>query len=200
MTKLCPNIIWPVEKLPCQLLGIEPSPRTEGYRNKCEFSAGINSNGEAVWGFQSGRFVQGFATVEECESCLNIPEISKSIARNMTKLIRESIKGVHVPPYTKDTHEGFWRLVTVRNAESTKQVMVIVQTSSKPPVGVTVAEIQEIVKDHFKNSELLENYQLVNICWQIFDGLSNAAPADCPISVLIGPEKPIIVEKVLGLK
>lgn len=42
---------------------IVPSPNTEGYRNKCEFSIGVDEHGLATVGFLMGKYTEGITTI-----------------------------------------------------------------------------------------------------------------------------------------
>eukprot|EP00959_Pyramimonas_sp_CCMP1952_P185513 3878899-Pyramimonas_sp.AAC.1 len=43
-----------------------------GYRNKCDFSIGLNMQGEATVGFLLGNFKAGYTAIAEPIGCLNV--------------------------------------------------------------------------------------------------------------------------------
>jgi hypothetical protein len=47
--------------------------------------------------------------------------------------------------------------------------------------------------------DLPDDYRAVSLCWQEYNGVSNAAPVDLEISALVGPNPPVITERLLGL-
>lgn len=58
---------WPPnreKKFLCPALPIVPSPVINGYRNKCEFTIGVDVNGSPVVGMTCGKYVEGVTTVE----------------------------------------------------------------------------------------------------------------------------------------
>lgn len=67
--------------LPCQWLGIKPSPKVNGYRNKSEFAVGKNAAGERVVGFRLGSYVDGSVEVGGVDELPHIPENMKLAAR-----------------------------------------------------------------------------------------------------------------------
>jgi hypothetical protein len=124
-----PDLSWPLAQgdLPCPLLGIVPAPNPFYYRNKCEFTIGMGSDKQITVGFNAGRYVDGDLSVKAPDECLNVPEVSKFICRKFSELCRSQ-------PWTtfdKPTHMGFWRMLTVRTACSTRQAMLIVQVQSQ---------------------------------------------------------------------
>jgi tRNA (uracil-5-)-methyltransferase len=74
----------------CPLEGIVPSPTIDGYRNKCEFTIGVDVNKVAVVGMTCGKFVEGITAVEAPDECKNTPKVAISCARLMTQFVRNS--------------------------------------------------------------------------------------------------------------
>ena len=186
--------------------GMEPSPVTEGYRNKCEFTIGLDENGEITVGFNVGRFVEGHCAVNASDDCLNIPKIAKVLAKKFGNFLSEPIDGVVLAPWDKTAHTGFWRLLTIRNSVNTREVLILVQTKSETGyANIDTRRIQNLVKSFFANLSLADDpevaeYRIVSLSWQLHDSVSNAAPLDCPIYALIGPDPPVLTERLLGLE
>ncbi|KAG1674637.1 tRNA (uracil-5-)-methyltransferase A [Nymphon striatum] len=132
----------------CQFLGLKPSPTTEGYRNKCEFTIGYQPTNEKsdnklpTIGFRLSRYSAGSMAVVEPDECFNIDEKMKIITKTFQNYIRQSDK----IPFCAETHVGYWRQLTVRTTK-TKDIMAIIvmhpQTMSEEELD---EEKKEIVK------------------------------------------------------
>ncbi|CAM8879173.1 unnamed protein product [Rhodiola kirilowii] len=150
--------------LPCKLEGIIESPIINGYRNKCEFSVGYSLQEKPTVGFMIGNFREG---------------VTASGSWNRYK------------------NTGFWRQLTVREgrrptrensgAENSGvnivEVMLIVQVCTTGIDDETVNNefermAREFVEGATKNSPSLP---LTVLVVQDHTGISNAAPADCPL-------------------
>uniref|UniRef100_A0A0D9W1R9 C3H1-type domain-containing protein n=1 Tax=Leersia perrieri TaxID=77586 RepID=A0A0D9W1R9_9ORYZ len=204
--KACPTAIplpdWVFKSkeiggLPCKLEGILESPVINGYRNKCEFSVGFSLEGKKTVGFMLGNFREGVTAVEEPVDCPNVSEISC----NYALMFQDFLQSSSLPVWNRIDNCGFWRQFTVRegrcsaqavaqNAETQiSEVMLIVQVCS---TGVDEA----LMKDEFdKLTVALEQgaatctppLPLTTIVVQDHKGISNAAPADCPLIPLMVP-------------
>lgn len=89
---------------------IVPSPVLNGYRNKCEFTVGLDKEGLPTVGFLLGGFREGILTVENASDTLHTHALAKSIAHRFQEFIRTS----PLPFYDRKTKRGFWRLLLVR--------------------------------------------------------------------------------------
>ena len=67
-------------RLACKVDEIIPSPETNGYRTKCEFTFGRNLDDEKTCGFLLGLFKNGVTTVIEPTECKNINDTAKKVA------------------------------------------------------------------------------------------------------------------------
>ena len=194
---ISPRFTWPnaVGDLPCPFLGIVPAPNPFDYRNKCEFTIGLN-NDELTVGFNAGRFVDGDVSVKGPDTCVNIPAVGKHLASSFTTFIRS----LSLTAYNKNDHSGFWRLLTVRVASSTGQAMIIVQVQTQFVSAAELESAKAAVIAWFEAlGALPEGHTATSLCWQEYNGVSNAAPTDLLIAPLRGPSPPVIVEKMLGL-
>ncbi|KAL6885546.1 hypothetical protein ACP4OV_010325 [Aristida adscensionis] len=184
--------------LPCKLEGILESPIVNGYRNKCEFSVGYSLEGKKTVGFMLGNFRDGVTAVEEPVNCPNVSEISRKYAL----MFQDFLQSSSLPLWSRVDNSGFWRQFTVRegrspaqalvsqNAESQiSEVMLIVQVCS---TGVDEAQMKQ---EFEKLSAALRHgattcsspLPLTTIVVQDHTGISNAAPADCPLIPLLVP-------------
>ena len=201
----------------CKLEDIVPSPVIDAYRNKCEFSIGIDSKGEVAIGHLMGKYTAGEVTVESIQDCPHVPAIAKSLSKKLSDFITSyspqqpsaSVTEAAHPykPYDKRDHSGFWRLFIVRNSFETKQAMCLIQVSGK---GKTEEELnafrsalkqywREQVVDNAEWKSANDSYDLRAVQLQFYDGLSNAAPEGTPIELLLG-EEACIKEKLMGLE
>ncbi|KAF0893256.1 hypothetical protein E2562_023508 [Oryza meyeriana var. granulata] len=205
--KACPTAIplpdWVFKSkeiggLPCKLEGILESPVINGYRNKCEFSVGFSLKGKKTVGFMLGNFREGVTAVEEPVDCPNVSGISCKYAL----MFQDFLQSSSLPVWNRIDNCGFWRQFTVRegrcptqavaqNAETQiSEVMLIVQVCS---TGVDEA----LMKDEFDKltvaleqgaATCLPPLPLTTIVVQDHKGISNAAPADCPLIPLLVPK------------
>lgn len=108
-------------------------------------------------------------------------------------------------PYDKPTHTGFFRMIKVRENRQ-GQVMILSQVN---PTGLSTEQIEQYKKDliqyflsYDKKSEESKDkpfqIDLVSLWVQLYDGWSNAAPADNPVDKIYGQE--FMIEEIFGLK
>ncbi|CAG8643271.1 3215_t:CDS:10, partial [Ambispora gerdemannii] len=171
-------IVKKEDDLPCELLNIIESPKTMGYRNKCEFTIGHNMSNEKTIGFLLGGFSQGMLSVVEPSDCVHINPKAIRIAQVMQEYIRSSIHDV----YNRRTKQGNWRLLTVRTQEN-GQVMVIVSFHAQ---SLTEEEIttqkQDLIKyftGPVKQQEISVNSLYFHKNLAASDGLSFAEEIEC---------------------
>ena len=105
---------------PVQLSGIVRSPVLDGYRNKSEFTVGLDTDGERSVGFNVGLFRDGVTAVSSPQDCRNISPIAKCIATAFQLFLRSEARdslesgSCLLPAWDKRRAVGFWRLLTVR--------------------------------------------------------------------------------------
>ncbi len=171
------------EGLDIKLLGIEPSPRIEAYRNKMEYTFGDEEkDGPLALGLhRKGRFYE----------VVNVPECN--IVDGDFTSIREKILDYfieeNIPYYRKKNHLGYLRHLVIRKALSTGEILVNLVTSSQ----------NELDKVGF--IDLLQSIplkgEIVGILHTTNDSLSDTVQADS-LKLLSGRD--YIVEEILGLK
>jgi tRNA (uracil-5-)-methyltransferase len=193
-----------VGTLPCPLLGIVPSPVINHYRNKSEFTIGCDASGQVSIGFNAGRFADGEAYVVAADTCVNIPEHAKFLASKMCEFLRSEAGANLGAPFDKTTHDGLWRLLSVRSATSTGQCMIVVQVQGRNCPDDKMMAAKQAILDLFSPAnigDLPDAHRVVSICWQVYDGVSNAAPTDLPVVSLFPADDtdPHITEHLLGL-
>ncbi|XP_074572861.1 zinc finger CCCH domain-containing protein 24 isoform X1 [Curcuma longa] len=206
--KACPPSIslpeWIVKSreaggLPCKLEGILESPLTNGYRNKCEFSVGYSLHGKPTVGFMVGSFREGITAIEEPINCPNVSRISYEFALAFQGFLQSS----SLPIWNRIENKGFWRQFTVREGRKSSQV-----TANKV-AEIEIAEVmliiqvcstdvdEEVMKNDFQRmvqalvlgaAACSPPLPLTVIVVQDYQGISNAAPADCPLIPLMVPK------------
>ncbi|XP_067010006.2 tRNA (uracil-5-)-methyltransferase homolog A isoform X2 [Anabrus simplex] len=138
------------DDLPCQLGDIRSAGVCEGYRNKCEFSVGMNEEtGTRTVGFRLGSYVDGFVGVAPVDCLLHVPQRMKDVARVFEKLVRASNWNVFHPV----TQEGVWRQLTVRLAAGTGDLMLVVGVNSRSLTSEQSDNLKSEVRDFFSSGE-----------------------------------------------
>ncbi|XP_053670609.1 tRNA (uracil-5-)-methyltransferase homolog A [Anopheles nili] len=108
--------------LPCAFEPIRSSPLQDGYRNKCEFSIGKDSQGIKRVGFRVGSYSNGFLEVESVAHLKHIPDRMKHTVMLFERFVQDSPLEV----YSAETYKGHFRQLTVRISHASGQVMVVV--------------------------------------------------------------------------
>jgi hypothetical protein len=62
-----------------QYYELQASPQVDGYRNKCEYTVGLNEKGEITVGFRVGSYLGGSVSVDSPTECPNVAEVSSGI-------------------------------------------------------------------------------------------------------------------------
>lgn len=165
-----------------EYLGIEPSPKLEGYRNKCEFSFGDEEKGgDLALGMRKRMSYYEVVTLTDC----NI--VDRDFI-SIIKTVLDFFKERNVPFYHKMRHEGVLRHLVVRKSEAYGEILINLVTSSEYTFS----------RDEFKN-DLLETELEGSICGilhTINDGLADVVKSDST-EVLYG--KDYFMEKLFDL-
>ncbi|GES95671.1 tRNA (uracil-5-)-methyltransferase homolog A [Rhizophagus clarus] len=179
-------------KLPLDLKPIIHSPVLEGYRNKCEFTAGLNLKGEKTVGFLLGAYKDGLNTVLEPHNSIHVSDVAKKIAKAMQSYIRQSLYDV----YDRKTKQGNWRQITVRS-QKCGDIMIIVQIH---PQGLSKEQIDQekgALAEYFKMVAKEENFDLTSLLVQTYSGVSNGMSED-PFDCTFGT--PFIHEEMMNCR
>ncbi|GLC36836.1 hypothetical protein PLESTB_000777400 [Pleodorina starrii] len=95
----------------CPLLGILRSPAIERYRNKSEFTAGLDEREKPSVGFLRGAFQDGI-------TCVGTPEVTRHTSQTAITLAAAAASYIRdvseFEVYDKRKQQGYWRLVLVR--------------------------------------------------------------------------------------
>ncbi|XP_022185455.2 tRNA (uracil-5-)-methyltransferase homolog A isoform X1 [Nilaparvata lugens] len=142
--------------LPCQLLDIvSVKDHCDGYRNKCEFTIGINQETkEKAIGFRLGSYVLGNTGVGPIQNLKNIPPRMKEAVSAFEKFVRSSELDVFDP----ETQSGHWKQLTARYGFVTDQLMLIVGVNPQigSPQQLTEQQLEDVkqkLRDFFTDGE-----------------------------------------------
>lgn len=103
--------------------GIAPSPRTEGYRNKMEFSFGDEyKDGPLALGMHKRGSFHDIVTVDECR-------IVDADYRKILSCTLEYARNTGLPYYHRMRHVGFFRHLLVRKAVKTQEILIDLVTT-----------------------------------------------------------------------
>ena len=116
----------------CVRANVQRSPEETGYRNKCQWSAGLGADGLPLFGFFLGSFTSGHHTIAAAESYAHVPEALMVLQKAGTRFLRTS----KLAPYDECGHTGVWRSLTVRWAATPKRALIEL-LASPPPITVT---------------------------------------------------------------
>uniref|UniRef100_A0A6P7GQ24 tRNA (uracil(54)-C(5))-methyltransferase n=1 Tax=Diabrotica virgifera virgifera TaxID=50390 RepID=A0A6P7GQ24_DIAVI len=107
--------------LPCSLSDIRYSNENIGYRNKCEFTVGIDEETNlSTVGFRIGSYVNGTTGVGPVDGLVHIPESMKVAVKVFQNFVRSSDLSVFNP----ELHTGHFRQLMARSAPN--QLMLVV--------------------------------------------------------------------------
>eukprot|EP01116_Phalansterium_solitarium_P014297 TRINITY_DN31882_c0_g1_i1.p1 TRINITY_DN31882_c0_g1~~TRINITY_DN31882_c0_g1_i1.p1 ORF type:complete len:629 (-),score=95.71 TRINITY_DN31882_c0_g1_i1:168-2054(-) len=176
------------QQLPCALLDLIPSPVTSGYRNKMQFTVGLDAERRPCVGFVMGR-INETPTVADASDCVHMSPQCRAVLQLFQQLVAASGLGVH----DKRIHKGFWRQLTVRTFRS-GDASVIVQVD---PADVA-SEARDAVYESLLGLVRIEGVRIESLLLQEYSGISETAPLDCPFRVLHGSE--YVHEEMLGLR
>lgn len=151
------------ELLPCKFLGIKPSPKVHGYRNKSEFAIGKNSNGEIIVGFRLGSYADGSIEVGPIDDLPHIPDNVKKIANNFEKFVRQSKYQVFNPEY----NSGHFRQLTIRSSEINNEIMIIIGIYSQNLQNDDeLNELKKEIIEFYENSNEIDNKENLSLYYQ----------------------------------
>jgi tRNA (uracil-5-)-methyltransferase len=175
----------------CPMDSIRPSPVTEGYRNKCEFSFGFDSEDKPCVGFRLGLFREGSVVVSKPDECINVPSEMKAVCAVMQSVLETSA----IPVYNVHTKTGVWRVLTVRQSVNTDDLMVMVQVNSAGKTAEEMTAIKDLAVQRLTDSS--NSFKVTSMYIQQYEGLS--APSDNdPVEHVFGKTK--LEEHLLGMR
>ncbi|KAL0838662.1 hypothetical protein ABMA28_016735 [Loxostege sticticalis] len=133
-----------------ELQPIKPSPVTEGYRNKCEFTVGIDDETKLpTVGFRLGSYATGTVGVAPIQSVKHISDATKKAVLIFQEFVRKS----NMAPFSPADYSGYWRCLTVRHSFSTGDIMLIIAMHPQQLTEEEIKKLKSDLIDHFSSEE-----------------------------------------------
>ena len=162
---------------------IKGSPKVHGYRNKMEFSFGDEvKDGPLALGMHKKNTFHDIVNITDCQIVDNDYNLIVKCALNIAQQME-------LPFYHKMRHEGYFRHLVVRRAESSGDILVNIVTTSQVEADLT--KLRDALL------ELLLSGKIIGILHTTNDSLADVVQAD-KIDILYGQD--YFYEEILGLK
>ncbi|CAH1107146.1 unnamed protein product [Psylliodes chrysocephalus] len=177
--------------LPCELSNIRYADDNNGYRNKCEFTVGIDEETNLpTVGFRIGSYVNGTIGVGPVDSLIHIPDSMKLAAKVFQDFVRSSDLQVFNPEF----HTGHFRQLMARSAPD--QLMLVIGIHPQDLNEEKLNEFKKDVVDFFIN----RNGKIANVTSLYYQKIvkKNHNNDVAPSEHLWGDTH--IYENILGLK
>ena len=163
--------------------GIIGSPVQWGYRNKMEFSFGDEvKDGPLALGMHKKNTFHDIVNITDCQIVDNDYNLIVKCALNIAQQME-------LPFYHKMRHEGYFRHLVVRRAESSGDILVNIVTTSQVEADLT--KLRDALL------ELPLSGKIIGILHTTNDSLADVVQAD-KIDILYGQD--YFYEEILGLK
>ena len=162
---------------------IKGSPKVHGYRNKMEFSFGDEvKDGPLALGMHKKNTFHDIVNITDCQIVDNDYNLIVKCALNIAQQME-------LPFYHKMRHEGYFRHLVVRRAESSGDILVNIVTTSQVEADLT--KLRDALL------ELPLSGKIIGILHTTNDSLADVVQAD-RIDILYGQD--YFYEEILGLK
>jgi len=162
---------------------IKGSPKVHGYRNKMEFSFGDEvKDGLLALGMHKKNTFHDIVNITDCQIVDNDYNLIVKCALNIAQQME-------LPFYHKMRHEGYFRHLVVRRAESSGDILVNIVTTSQVEADLT--KLRDTLL------ELPLSGKIIGILHTTNDSLADVVQAD-KIDILYGQD--YFYEEILGLK
>lgn len=170
---------------------IKPSPITVEYRNKCEFTIGVDPQGnDNTVGFRLGSYRNGDLSVLEPTGCVNITSSMKTIAKELQTCLQSRSTRLSFNPIVR---RGHWQTAVIRVTSNGKAMLVVVMH----PQDLSLDEIQAektTLKTYFEQIE--DKDLLASLCLQLESDRDEKGMQSC--EVLLGENT--VEETLLEMK
>ena len=155
---------WASSGIFASLKSIIPSPIQDGYRNKCEFTIGVDANGQPACGFVKGRLASGAMCVGTAENAPHVSVLGKRAAAQATSWLQE--KDTPFPAFDNASKTGMLRQVMVR--ENTEGHAIVALQCAAVPAADVRESLRAAFKSHFEG-------EFSTGVLQFYDGVSVAS-------------------------
>lgn len=179
--------------LPCELLPIRHAQSCDNYRNKCEFSIGMDEVTKLkTIGFRIGSYDKGTIGVAPIENLKHIPHAMKNVVKIFEKFVRNSKLDIFNP----ELQTGHFRQLCVRLGME-NELMIIVGIH---PQNLSPEEIGKFKKDLITFFIEDEDGKKANVASLYYQEIVKKNPGESttPPHHLWGATH--IYEQILGLK
>ena len=162
---------------------IKGSPKVHGYRNKMEFSFGDEvKDGPLALGMHKKNTFHDIVNITDCQIVDNDYNLIVKCALNIAQQME-------LPFYHKMRHEGYFRHLVVRRAESSGDILVNIVTTSQVEADLT--KLRDALLELPLSGKIIGTLHTTN------DSLADVVQAD-KIDILYGQD--YFYEELLGLK
>lgn len=177
--------------LPCELQSILSADVKEGYRNKCEFTIGKNTEGKRTIGFRLSSYAAGSTAVGPIDDLIHIPELMKSAV----KLLEEFIHNSELDVFNPVDHSGNWRQLTARTTRL-NHLMLIIGVHPQDLNPDDLNKLKDGLREFFENGRGKEA-NVTSLYFQILDRKTGKTDDNCALEHLSGAQ--FIEESLLGM-
>lgn len=132
-----------------ELSDIIASPLKEGYRNKCEFTIGKDSEGKITVGQRLGSYVDGSTEVGGLDNLKHISSQMKKVANIFEKYIEKS----GLQPFNNESHEGHFKCLLVRQSFSNGDIMISVGMNPQKLIDTELSKVKQDIVRFFTEEE-----------------------------------------------
>lgn len=177
----------------CELQEIIPSPVTEGYRNKCEFTIGPGLEGkESVVGFRFGLYSRGSVQVGRPDEISFVSDTMKTVV----KAFQSYLDASSYKAFNPENHTGYWKQLALRTSRL-GHVMAMVDFH---PQQLKQDEIEEEIASLQKFFQTGDGAHcgVTTLSFRTNTERMTGGASEAPYRLLFGEEH--ITESLLGMK
>lgn len=134
--------------LVCYMENIKYASKTDGYRNKCSFSFGLNEASEPKVGFRLSSYARGNIDVGPIDELRHIPEEMKLVCKQFEKFAKTASLQV----FHAELQTGHYKQLTLRLA-SNNQLMLIIGINPQNLDESTLSDFKKSLVEFFSEGE-----------------------------------------------
>ncbi|XP_044728957.1 tRNA (uracil-5-)-methyltransferase homolog A [Chrysoperla carnea] len=137
--------------LPCELMNIRSAKKYNEYRNKCEFTVGMDHETKLpTVGFRLGAYVDGFTGVAPIDDLIHIPKRIKVAVKTFENFVRNYTQ---LRIFNPEFQSGEFRQLTTRWSTTTDELMLIIGIQTKEIDEDTVNKLKKDLIEWFTNGD-----------------------------------------------
>ncbi len=170
-----------------------PSPVTQGYRNKCEFTVGLHpETKKATVGFRLASYKKGSVAVVGIDHLPMVSDVMKKVVKHFENFVLAS----GYEPFDNIGQSGYWKQLTVREGQRTGDLLVWAISHPQNLSEDDKSALKDKLKKHFSETTVDDVPQVTSLSVQFLGRRVKGEP-DPPIELLHG--QPSIRESLMGL-